>query len=142
MRTWDDEFLLREKQRRKYFENPKYRKWSDVVDKCWDEDDSDENDYREFRDDVLFSSYIVNGPIEYVDSKIVIDLLEVGHTLPIDWTSFYAYFDERFNDPENIFKSEFNWPCAGTGETGHFRRLKDVLAEYREKLLPPPCDMV
>ena len=90
----------------------------------------------------MFSSYIVNGPIEYVDSKIVIDLLEVGHTLPIDWTSFYAYFDERFNDPENIFKSEFNWPCAGTGETCHFRRLKDVLAEYREKLLPPPYDMV
>lgn len=45
MRTLDDELILREEQRRKYFKNPKYRKWSDVVDKCWDDWDSDENDY-------------------------------------------------------------------------------------------------
>lgn len=60
MRTLDDELILREKQRREYFENPKYRKWSDVVDKCWDDEDSDENDYQEFRDDILFTHYIAN----------------------------------------------------------------------------------
>ena len=135
MRTLDDELILREKQRREYFENPKYRKWSDV-DKCWDDEDSDENDYQEFRDDILFTHYIANGPVEYGKSTTVIDLLEVGHTLPVDWVSFYTYFDERFNDIENVFKSEFNWPCAGTGVTGNLRKLKDLLEEYREKLVP------
>lgn len=142
MRTLDDELILREKQRREYFENPKYRKWSDVVDKCWDDEDSDENDYQEFRDDILFTHYIANGPVPYGDSTIVIDLLEVGHTLPIDWTSFYAYFDERFNDPENPFRDEFEYNCNGMGTRSSSRELKDLLEEYREKLLSPPYDII
>lgn len=142
MRTLDDELILREKQRREYFENPKYRKWSDVVDKCWDDEDSDENDYQEFRDDILFTHYIANGPVEYGESTTVIDLLEVGHTLPIDWISFYAYFDERFNDPENLFKDEFEYRCNGTGTRGDSSELKYLLEEYREKLLSPPYDII
>lgn len=142
MRTWDEETSHREKQRRKYFENPKYRKWSDVVDKCWDDEDSDADDYQEFREDILFSYYIANGPVEYGNSTLVIDLLEVGNTLPIDWTSFYAYFDELFNDPENPFKDEFENRCNGTGTRSSSRKLKDLLEEYREKLLPPPYDII
>lgn len=141
MRTLDDELTLREKQRREYFENPKYRKWSDVVDKCWDDEDSDENDYQEFRDDILFTHYIANGPVPYGDSNIVIDLLEAGHTLPIDWISFYAYFDERFNDPENTLRDEFGYRCNGTGTRGDSSELKYLLEEYREKLVPP-YDMI
>lgn len=137
MRTWDEETSHREKQRREYFENPKYRKWSDVVDKCWDDWDSDENDYREFRDDILFTYYIANGPVECGEPTIVIDLLEVGHTLPIDWISFYAYFDERFNDPENPLRDEFEYECEGTGAFMNCKKLKYLLEEYREKLVPP-----
>lgn len=142
MRTWDEETSRRERQRRTYFENPKYRKWSGVVDKCRDEEDSDEDDYQEFREDILFSYYIANGPVGYGDSTLVIDLLDVGNTLPIDWTSFYAYFDELFNDPENPFKDEFENRCNGTGTRSSSRKLKDLLEEYREKLLPPPYDII
>lgn len=142
MRTWDEEFIRRGEQRRKYFENPKYRKWSDIIDKCWDDEDSDENDYSEFRDDILFSYYIANGRVEYGDSKTVIDLLNIGHTLPIDWVSFYTYFDERFNDPENPFQGELRFGCCGTGTIGNSIKLKDILDEYREKLLPQPYDII
>ena len=146
MRTFDEEMTRRREQRRKYFENPKYRKWSDIVDKCQDEA-STENDYENFCDDYLFSSYITNGPIsngplDYNHSNIVLHLLDTGHTLPIDWSSFYAYFDERLNDPENPFRYEFEHRCEGTGIFTNSKKLKDLLDEYREKLLTPPYDII
>ena len=56
MRTMDDEINYREEQRRRYFEDPDYRKWSDVV--------PNDDDYGEWRDDVLFVEYVTNEDIE------------------------------------------------------------------------------
>lgn len=55
LRTYDEEMIYRTEQRRRYFENPKYRKWSDVVTKCLDEA-SDGNDYAEIREGRGFES--------------------------------------------------------------------------------------
>lgn len=141
IRTYDEEMIYRTEQRRRYFENPKYRKWSDVVTKCLDEA-SDGNDYAEIRDDVFFSYYLADGPLDEYDSTIVLELLDVGRTLPIDWFAFYSYFEERMNDPHNRYFGDFTTGCYGTGTSLNSKWVPRLLDNYRQKLLPASYDMI
>ena len=129
VRSHEDEMMHRRKLRTKYFEDPSYRKWSDVV-----PDGFDGGYYSGWRDDVLFSTLITNQSTGRQTASQLIEYLDKGHELPINWVNFYAYFDEQLNDPENRYLSsildndirgdEFEWSTS----------VVKLLNRYREQL--------
>ena len=135
MRTMDDEINYREGQRRRYFEDPDYRKWSDVV---------PNDDYGEWRDDVLFVEYVTNEDIEKTSRAYLHKLLENGRELPINWENFYAYFDERLNDTDNPFRSELTSKGYAYNNLDPFEKgtIEDILNKYRDSLLSPKYDII
>lgn len=136
MRTMDDEIIHRKAQRRRYFEDPNYRKWSDVV--------SDNINYGEWSDDVLFVEYVANKDIETTSRTYLYELLETGHELPINWENFYAYFDERLCDTDNCLRSELTSKGYAYHNLDPFDKetIEDTLNKYRDSLLSPTYDMV
>ena len=136
MRTMDDEINYREEQRRRYFEDPDYRKWSDVV--------PNDDDYGEWRDDVLFVEYVTNEDIEKISRAYLHKLLENGRELPINWENFYAYFDERLNDTDNPFRSELTSKGYAYNNLDPFEKgtIEDILNKYRDSLLSPKYDII
>lgn len=129
VRSFQEEIEHRNKLRKKYFEDPSYRKWSDVVDNGLTGES-----YGRWRDDRLFD-YLITGQVKTrSSSKTLRGYLDVGHTLPINWNNFYAYFDEQLNDPENRYLSsildndirgdEFEWSTS----------VVKLLNRYREQL--------
>ena len=134
-RSYEEEITYRGELRRRYFEDPNYRKWSDVV--------ADDEDYSEWRDDVLFIEYISNDPITTISVAYLHKLLENGRELPINWSNFYAYFDERLNDPDNPFRSELTRNgYAYAANPFNKETIEDVLNKYRDILLSPEYDIV
>lgn len=135
MMTLDKEITHRKAQRRRYFEDPDYRKWSDVV--------TNDIDYGEYRDDILFIEYIANTDSETVSPSYLHKLLENGHELPINWENFYTYFDERLADPTNCFYSELTKAgYAYSANPFNNETIEDILNKYRDSLLSPKYDMV
>lgn len=136
MRTMDDEINYREEQRRRYFEDPDYRKWSDVV--------PNDDDYGEWRDDVLFVEYVTNEDIKKTSRAYLHKLLENGRELPINWENFYAYFDERLNDTDNPFRSELTSKGYAYNNLDPFEKgtIEDILNKYRDSLLSPKYDII
>ena len=129
-RSFQEEIKHRDKLRKKYFEDPPYRKWSDVVDNGLTGES-----YGRWRDDRLFD-YLITGQVKTrSSSKTLRGYLDVGHTLPINWNNFYAYFDEQLNDPENALLEEIVdniLPMTWFTEGG---TVKELLDEYRDKLI-------
>ena len=130
MRSFDDEMELRRKQRERYFENPNFVMWSDIV-KYY-------NDlpYEMISDEMFFDRYL-RYCNDGEDTFNLRDLLKKGLDLPIDWEAFYAYFEERNNDPENDYKHQLRNAYVSGQKT-----VMDLLNEYRNQLLGNGYDFV
>lgn len=130
VRYHEDEINHRRKLRKKYLEDPNFRRWSDIA------PDGDEIDaFDEWRDDFLFCCFVTNNTdIGFTVSDLV-EYLNRGDELPINWVNFYAYFDERLNDPENRYSSTLVEPVIYNGVSKPRMSIKELLNQYRDKLL-------
>lgn len=130
VRYHEDEINHRRKLRKKYLEDPNFRRWSDIA------PDGDEIDaFDEWRDDFLFCCFVTNNTdIGFTVSDLV-EYLNRGDELPINWVNFYAYFDERLNDPENRYLSTLIEPVIYNGVSEPRMSVKELLNQYRDKLL-------
>ena len=130
VRYHEDEINHRRKLRKKYLEDPNFRRWSDIA------PDGDEIDaFDEWRDDFLFCCFVTNNTdIGFTVSDLV-EYLNRGDELPINWVNFYAYFDERLNDPANRYLSTLVEPVIYNGVSEPRMSVKELLNQYRDKLL-------
>ena len=128
MRDYDDELQHRRALRQKYFEDPRYRRWSDVV-----PGGLDGRNYTMWRDDRIFDYLITNQVSTQSNlSKLNVHLRD-GHELPINWENFYAYFDEQLNDPENRYVEELV-SMRFCNQRGCYHTVETLLNQYRDKL--------
>ena len=133
MRSKSRESEYRGKQRKRYFEDPNYRKWSDIV-----EDDYNYGDYRE-RAFIRFYLDCDSRNDRKSLSKIY-EVMSNGKSHPINWEAFYAYFDERFNDPNDPYiheMSEKMFPWLDDSPT-----VIELLNQYRDTLTSPDYDLI
>lgn len=132
VRSREAEFRHRRKLREKYFEDPRYRKWSDIV-----PGGLNGQFYASMRDDCLFDYYITNQrAIQSNTTKLKIHLHN-GHELPINWSNFYAYFDEVLDDPMSRFVSELTDLEIPNIDDTHHVSVKHLLDKYRDHLTNP-----
>lgn len=67
------------------------------------------------------------------------DVLKNGKSHPINWEAFYAYFDERLNDPENPIREEMTeeiFPYLDDSPT-----VIELLNQYTDTLLSSEYDL-
>lgn len=65
----------------------------------------------------------------------MVEFLDKGYELPINWANFYAYFDERLNDRQNRYLSYLKDPVI-MGDTLEPRTsIEELLNRYRDRLL-------
>lgn len=128
VRTVDGELQYRRALRRKYLEDPHYRRWSDVV-----PDGIYGQQYMTWRDDRLFDYLITNQVATQSNLSKLKTHLREGHKLPINWSNFYAYFDERLNDPDNRFVDELTQIIFYDYSGQRFTAQK-LLDQYRKYL--------
>lgn len=136
VRTIAEENIVCQRLRKKHFENPGYRKWSDMIPlHC--------TDYGSKVEDIFFISYITGRLLSETDGETFYKLLDNGHELPINWVSLYDYFDSRFADEENYAIGEIT-RLVIEGNTNECVRwsVMDILNFYRDKLLSPSYDIV
>lgn len=134
MRDFDDELEHRKALRQKYFEDSNYRRWSDIA-----PGGIDGRPYMTWRDDRLLD-YLITGQTERSELSTIRAHFQDSHQLPINWSNFYAYFDERLNDPENELTDELISMSLGSSVERHFT-VKNLLDQYRDKLCNP-YDMI
>lgn len=134
MRPESEESKYRAGRRKQYFENPKYRKWSDIIDKT-------NRSYGTYRERAFLRLYLdCNEVSDNLSLSKMHETLANGKDQPIDWGAFYAYFDERINDLENPYIHEM------TEELFFF--LDDspsvikLIDQYRETLLSSSYDII
>ena len=134
MRREGDESNYRAGQRARYFENPKYRKWSDIIDKT-------NRSYGDYRERAFLRFYLDCDTISdnWSLSKMH-ETLASGMDQPIDWEAFYAYFDERMSDPDNPYIHEMEEELFAF--TNDKISVIDLINQYRDKLLSPNYDIV
>lgn len=126
MRDYDDELQHRRALRLKYFEDPRYRRWSDVV-----PGGLNSRAYMAWRDDRLFD-YLITGQTERSNLSTIQSYLRDSYKLPINWSNFYTYFDERLNDPENELTDELVKMSMGNWTEEHLT-VKDLLNQHRDE---------
>ena len=68
--------------------------------------------------------------------------LDKGHELLINWKSFYAYFEERFYDPDNGYKQQLTERTYYTAGCNDNVTIMQLLEEYRDFLLKPVYDII
>ena len=135
-RTIYEENIVCQVMREKYFENPYYRKWSDMV-------PLHANDYGGRLEYTFFVDYIMGKEGSNINPTRIYELLDDGHSLPIDWQALYAYFDERFADEDNYAVDELTQPFLSSNNLESIRwSLIDILNHYRESLLNQSCDII
>ena len=123
-----DELKHRRVLRQKYFEEPNYRKWSDII-----PGGMDDFRYMSWSDHHLFD-YLITGQVIVSSGLMTLNThLRRGHELPINWSNFYTYFDERLNDPENRYIEELT-KLLINDDYGHRSSIKGLLDKYREQL--------
>lgn len=88
-----------------------------------------------WRDDRLFDYLITNQVATKSNLSKLKTQLREGHKLPINWSNFYAYFDERLNDPDNRFVGDLN-DIIISNSSGQRFTVEKLLDHYREHL----CD--
>lgn len=134
MRTDETESSYRAKRRGHYFEEPSYRKWPDFT-------GPDRFGYGNYRERAFLKYYLCGECHD--DEKLLSnlhDVLKNGKSHSINWEAFYAYFDERLNDPENKFREEMNeeiFPRLNNSPT-----VIKLLNQYRYTLLSPNYNIV
>lgn len=130
-----DELRHRRDLRKKYFEDPAYRKWSDVV-----PGGTNGIGYMSWSDYQLFDYLITGQTIVQSNLTTIQNHLRNGYKLPINWYNFYAYFNERLNDYENRYIEELT-NLLISDDNGHRSNIKGLLDKYQDSLLPT-YDMV
>jgi len=120
MRTLEEEITLRTEQRKRYFENPDYRKWSDCV-------NINHEEYGELSDCYLFHRYVMGsyfGPLTIDDfERAIADKTE-------DATAIKEGFDL-------IFK-KFLKTLEGIGVNKIETEDKDFNVDYHEAIAMVP----
>ena len=134
MRPESEESKYRAGRRKQYFENPKYRKWSDIIDKT-------NRSYGTYRERALLRLYLdCNEVSDNLSLSKMHETLANGKNQPIDWEAFYSYFDERMDDTDNPYVHEM--------EEELFSFIDDKISvinlinQYRDELLSPNYDIV
>lgn len=135
MRNESLESGYRGEQRKRHFEDPNYRRWSDIAEAKF------ADNYGDYRERAFIRCYL---DCDYRnDRKSLSGIHEVmsnGKSHPINWGAFYTYFDKRLNDPYNPYLSEMDekmFPWLDDSPT-----VIELLNQYRETLLQPDYDMV
>lgn len=123
-----DELNHRRALRQKYFEDPNYLKWSDIV-----PGGIDGLAYKSWEDYRLFDCLITNQVVVQSSITTLNTHLRLGHKLPINWSNFYAYFDEQLNDPENRYLEELTQLLI-SDDYGHHSSIKGLLDKYRDEI--------
>ena len=129
VRSSNDELQHRLMLRKKYLEDPDYRRWSDLA-----PGGIDGLAYKDYRDDVLFDYFITNQVTHHSHALDLVYHLEDGLKLPINWSNFYAYFDEQLNDPNNRFVDELTG-INFYDPSGYRFTVKKLLDHYRDHLI-------
>lgn len=118
--------------RQKYFEDPSYRRLSDLV-----PDGLDGNKYGGWRDDVIFALLVTGKTKSGRKLSELKAYLDKGSELPINWENLYAYFDEQLEDPENRYLSGITTVNTTIFASHMFTSeisLEDLLNQYRDYL--------
>lgn len=135
MRRESLESEYRGKRRKHYFEDPSYRKWSDI------EDAKDNYNYGDYRERAFIRFYLdCDSRNDRKSLSKIHEVMSNGKSHPINWEAFYAYFDERFNDPNNPYiheMSEKMFPWLYDSPT-----VIELLNQYREILLSSDYDLI
>lgn len=129
MRTINKELAIRKKQRETYFEDPSYRKWSDValISTIY----ADIGDWSEL---AFFTSYFVGHYTGNPTLSCIRSSLKNGKQMPINWKAVYDYFDERYLDDENVLWEEFYHGLCDAGDVSG-QSLASLLNEFRSELI-------
>lgn len=135
VRSHADEIAHRYNLRKKYLEGPNYRKWSDIVPDDYELIIHSINKFAEIRDDVLFCYLITNQSSGRPTTSQMVKCLNKGRELPINWDNFYAYFDERLNDPQNRYLSYLKEPEIIGDNYESSTSVEELLNRYRDRLL-------
>ena len=135
MRRESLESEYRGEQRKRHFEDPNYRRWSDIGEaKVAD-------NYGDYRERAFIRLYLdCDFRNDRKSLSKIHEVMSNGKSHPINWKAFYAYFDERLNDHENPYSHEMTekmFPFMRDSLT-----VIELLNQYRETLLPPDYDMV
>ena len=133
MRNENQESEYRGKQRKRYFEDPNYRKWSDIV--------KDNYNYGDYRERAFIRFYLDCDCYNERQSLAAIrEVMSNGKSHPINWEAFYAYFDERLNDPDNPYMHEMNEKMFVFMDDSP--TVIELLDQYRDTLTSSDYDMV
>ena len=129
VRTHSEEMNHRKILRQKYFEDPNYRRLSDLI-----PGGLDGNKYGGWRDDAIFSLLVAGKPKSgHILSELKTSL-DKGSELPINWDNLYAYFDEQLADPENRYLSGITTVNTSIFASHMFTSeisLEELLNQYR-----------
>ena len=129
VRTHREEMDHRKILRQKYFEDPNYRRLSDLV-----PDGLDGNKYGGWRDDVIFALLVTGKTKSGRKLSELKAYLDKGSELPINWENLYVYFDEQLEDPENRYLSGITTINTSIFASHMFTSeisLEDLLNQYR-----------
>lgn len=132
VRTHREEMDHRKILRQKYFEDPNYRRLSDLA-----PDGLDGNKYGGWRDDVIFALLVTGKTKSGRKLSELKAYLDKGSELPINWENLYAYFDEQLEDPENRYLSGITTVNTTIFASHMFTSeisLEDLLNQYRDYL--------
>lgn len=132
VRTHREEMDHRKILHQKYFEDPNYRRLSDLV-----PDGLDGNKYGGWRDDVIFALLVTGKTKSGRKLSELKAYLDKGSELPINWENLYAYFDEQLEDPENRYLSGITTVNTTIFASHMFTSeisLEDLLNQYRDYL--------
>lgn len=132
VRTHREEINHRKILRQKYFEDPNYRRLSDII-----PGGLDGHRYGGWRDDAIFSLLVAGKPKSGHILSELESYLDRGSELPINWDNFYTYFDAQLSDSENRYLSRITTVNTGPLSSDIFTSeisLEDLLNRYRERL--------
>ena len=127
VRTIQEEIKLRKQQRETYFEDPNYRKWSDVV--------YTPSIYANWSEKGFLAGYLLGDCFTYIDLSLMRELLANGKQLPINWKAIYDYYDERYNDDNNRLWEEWFHGFHNHGDVVNGQSLRELLNEFRSELI-------
>ena len=135
MRTSEEEVALRTEQRKRYFENPEYLKWSDCV-------RINHEEYGELSDVYLFHRYVIGRGFKALTVDDVEQAMNPKMNSTIDFEAVYAYFNKRLNDENNVLKQEITFLSLYTEKSLANTSVKYILDKYRETVLESRYDMI
>ena len=132
VRTHREEIDHRKIIRQKYFEDPNYRRLSDII-----PGGLDGYKYGGWRDDAIFALLVTGKPKAGHILHELKTYLDKGSELLVNWNNLYAYFDAQLSDTENRYLSGITTINTGMFASHMFTSeisLKDLLNQYRDHL--------